>query len=313
MNASQQLSDWIAAGARRDLAGHRIFVRTAVAPGKAPLLLIHGYPTASYDWHRVWPRLAERYSLYACDMLGFGLSEKPRGVDYAIAMQADICVALLADCGVAATHVLAHDYGDTVAQELLAREREGRLSLQSVCFLNGGLFPETHRARRVQKLLARPIIGPLLARGMSYRKFAATMLSISGRQLPMQHELRDLWALVECDDGRQALARLINYMEQRRQNRERWVGALVESGLPRRLICGAVDPVSGSHLADRYRQLVPDPDVVLLEGVGHYPQIEEPDRVVEEYLAFRERADAGLAMGCARPVDSTSRTPGDAP
>jgi pimeloyl-ACP methyl ester carboxylesterase len=289
---SQELSGWIDAGSSRSLAGHRIFVQTSVAAGKAPLLLLHGYPTASYDWHLVWSRLAARYSLYACDMLGFGLSEKPSASDYSISLQADICQALLADAGVTAAHVLAHDYGDTVGQELLAREREGRLRLQSMCFLNGGLFPETHRARPIQKLLATPVLGPLLARTMSYSKFEATMLSISGRRPPSRQELQDLWSLVEREDGRQALARLINYMAQRRRHRARWVGALVESSVPRRLICGAVDPVSGAHLADRYRQLVPDPDVVVLDGVGHYPQLEDPDRVVDEYYAFRARVDA---------------------
>jgi pimeloyl-ACP methyl ester carboxylesterase len=289
MAGSQRLDEWIRSGETRTLAGHRIFVRTAAVSGLPPLLLIHGYPTASFDWHRVWSRLAARYSLYACDMLGFGMSEKPRSSDYPIALQADICQAMLDDFGIASTHVLAHDYGDTVAQELLAREREGRLQLQSMCFLNGGLFPETHRARPVQKLLATPILGTLLARTMSYRKFESAMLSISGRQPPSREELEDLWVLVERDGGRQALARLINYMEQRRRNRERWVGALVESRVPRRLICGAVDPVSGAHLADRYRKLVPEPDVVLLDGVGHYPQLEDPDRVLDAYFAFRAR------------------------
>jgi pimeloyl-ACP methyl ester carboxylesterase len=289
LKGSRSLEDWAAAGEVRTLAGQRIFVRTSVQPGLPPLLLIHGYPTASYDWHLVWTRLAARYSLYACDMLGFGLSAKPRDAAYTIAGQADICQALLEQCGVAAAHVLAHDYGDTVAQELLAREAEGRLRLLSVCFLNGGLFPETHRARPVQKLLATPVIGPLLARAMSRGKFDATMRSIWGRQPPSEAELADLWALVEHDGGRQALARLINYMEQRRRNRARWVGALVGSSVPRRLICGADDPVSGAHLAVRYRELVPDPDVVLLEGIGHYPQLEDPGRVLDAYFAFRDR------------------------
>ena len=287
MTGSQRLTEWINGGETRRLAGHCIFVRTAAVPGKPPLLLIHGYPTASYDWIRVWARLAERYSLYALDMLGFGLSEKPRNASYPIALQADICQALLGDAGVAQAHVLAHDYGDTVAQELLAREREGRIRLASMVFLNGGLFPETHRPRPIQTLLATPVLGPLLARAMSYPKFEATMLSISGHRPPTREELSDLWSLIEREDGRRALARLISYMEQRRRNRPRWVGALVESTVPRRLICGAVDPVSGAHLAQRYRELVPDPDVVVLEGVGHYPHLEEHDRVVDEYLRFR--------------------------
>jgi pimeloyl-ACP methyl ester carboxylesterase len=295
MPASQRLRDWINAGETRQLAGHRIFVRTAVAPGRPPLLLIHGYPTASYDWVRVWPRLAERHSLYALDLLGFGLSAKPRDGDYPLTLQADLCMQLLEERGVRSAHVLAHDYGDTVAQELLAREREGRLALSSVAFLNGGLFAETHRARPVQKLLALPVIGPLLARSMSYGKFEATMLSIAGREPPTREELEDLWVLLERDGGRHSLARLIDYMQQRRRHRARWVGALVESSVPRRLICGAADPVSGRHLAERYRELVPDADVVVLEDVGHYPQLEAHDRVVDEYEAFRRRVDAGLS------------------
>jgi pimeloyl-ACP methyl ester carboxylesterase len=292
MTGSQRLKDWINGGGRRRLAGYDVFVRTAVTPGRPPLLLIHGYPTASYDWVRVWPRLAARHSLYALDLLGFGSSEKPRDCDYPIALQADLCMALLDDCGVTGVHVLAHDYGDTIAQELLAREREGRLRLASMVFLNGGLFPETHRARPIQKLLATPVLGSLLARSMSYGRFEATMLSISGATPPTREELQDLWVLLGRDGGRQALVRLINYMEQRRRNRPRWVGALVDSTVPRRLICGAVDPVSGRHLAERYRELAPDPDVVVLEGVGHYPQLEVHDRVVDEYEAFRRRVDA---------------------
>jgi len=294
MHGSQRLQDWINSGESRQLAGHRVFVRKQVTPGRPPLLLIHGYPTASYDWVRVWPRLAANHSLYAPDLLGFGRSAKPRDTDYPIALQADLCMALLDDCGVTDVHVLAHDYGDTVAQELLAREQQGRLRIASMAFLNGGLFPETHRARLIQKLLARRLIGPLLAGAMRFEKFEATMLSISGREPPTREELQDLWVLIEHDGGRQALARLINYMEQRRRNRARWVGALVESRVPRRLICGAVDPVSGRHLADRYRELVPDPDVVVLEDVGHYPHLEVHDRVVDEYQAFRRRVDDGL-------------------
>jgi len=289
---SQRLDEWIRRGEHRRLAGHRIFVRTEVAPGKPPLLLVHGYPTASYDWVRVWPRLAERHSLYALDLLGFGLSAKPRDTTYPISLQADLCMALLDDAGIKDAHLLVHDYGVTVGQELLAREREGRLRIASMAFLNGGLFPETHRARPIQKLLARPVLGPLLARTMRYERFEQTMLSISGRSPPTREELEDLWVLIERDGGRQALARLINYMEQRRRNRERWVGALTASTVPRRLICGAVDPVSGRHLAERYRELVPDPDVVVLEDVGHYPHLEVHDRVVDEYEAFRRRVDS---------------------
>ena len=287
MPGSQALQDWIAGGERRRLAGHGVFVRTAIAAGRPPLLLIHGYPTAAYDWVHVWPRLARHYSLYALDLLGFGSSDKPARERYPISLQADLCQALLDDFGVTGSHGLAHDYGDTVGQELLARVREGRIAVASMVFLNGGLFPETHRPRPIQRLFATPVLGPLLARSMNYDGFERNMLAISGRHPPSRADLEDLWSLIGRERGHLALARLISYMEQRRRNRPRWVGALVASEVPRKLICGAVDPVSGAHLAARYRELVPDADVTLLDGVGHYPQLEAPERVVDEYLRFR--------------------------
>ncbi|MGL1585796.1 hypothetical protein ACSTHB_23480, partial [Vibrio parahaemolyticus] len=82
-------------------------------------------------------------------------------------------------------HLLAHDYGDTVAQELIARheERAARgddsLQLVSVVLLNGGLFPETHRATRVQKLLQTPL-GPLISRLMGERSFGERFAAVFG-------------------------------------------------------------------------------------------------------------------------------------
>ena len=297
MQRSAGLERWIASGERRTLAGRTVFVRRAITPGRPPLLLIHGYPTASYDWHPLWDALAARYSLLAPDLLGYGMSDKPRGHRYTVAEQADLCQALLESEGIAGVHLLAHDYGDTVAQELLAREAEGLLRIDSACVLNGGLFPETHRARLVQKLLATPVIGAVMSRTINRRGFSRTMRTIGGRVPPSQQELDDLWWLLERDGGRQALARLIGYIEERRLNRTRWVGALTAGRVPLRCVCGALDPVSGAHMAARYRELVPHADVVLLDDVGHYPQLEAPERVLEAYFSFRNR----LAMAGDRP------------
>ncbi len=77
------LEAWRDAGAFFDFRGHRIFYRRE---GKgAPLWLIHGYPTSSYDWSELWPELTSRFDVFAADMLGFGFSAKPRGHRYAIA------------------------------------------------------------------------------------------------------------------------------------------------------------------------------------------------------------------------------------
>ena len=53
-----------------------------------------------------------------------------------------------------------------------------------------------------------------------------------------------------------------------------------------RLIDGMQDPISGAHMVARFRQLINNADVVELEGVGHYPQLEAPEETLRAFLAF---------------------------
>ena len=285
-----ELDAWQRAGRAFTYRGHEVFYRDA---GDGPALLcIHGFPSASWDWHKLWPALAARFRVIAPDMLGFGLSAKPRDYAYSLRDQADLHEALLGALGIEAAHVLAHDYGDSVAQELLARqlERGDGLRLRSVCLLNGGLFPESHRARPSQKLLRSPL-GPLFARLASESRFSANFAEVFGpRTQPSPAELQTVWRLNQVHDGMRVMPKLILYIDERRQQRQRWVEALQRAVVPLRFVNGPEDPVSGRHMAERYRELVPHPDIVLLEGIGHYPQLEAPEAVLAAVLEHIERA-----------------------
>jgi len=268
-------------------------IRYWTAGQGTPLLLIHGFPTAAWDWHYLWQPLSERYQLIACDMLGFGDSAKPRRHAYSLLEQADLQQALLVHLGIdAPVHLLAHDYGDSVAQELLARHYEARIALASCVFLNGGLFPETHHPVLVQKLLLSPL-GGLIGRLFSRRTLAANFAKVFGPQTqPSAAELDDFWQLIAANNGPAIMHRLIRYMPERRVQRERWLAAMQRGEVPLRLIDGGVDPISGAHMLARYRELVPNPDCVLLQNIGHYPQTEAPGAVLQHYLAFRTRMEA---------------------
>lgn len=281
--------EWRAAGRIFRFRGHEVFLRVG---GQGPaVLLIHGFPTAGWDWCKLWPGLEGRFTLVAPDLLGFGFSAKPAGHDYRIAEQAELCLAALADAGVTEIHVLSHDYGDTVAQELLARAGEGRcpVTLRSAVLLNGGLFPETHRPVLTQRLLHSPL-GPLVAMLMTRERLAATMRRIGGRSPPDAAEIDAFWSLLSRDRGRRAMPRLIRYIDERRAQRARWLGALQRATVPITLIDGTADPISGAHMVARFRQLVPAAHVVELPDVGHYPQIEAPAAVVAAAVAAFDAA-----------------------
>ena len=291
------LDEWRVGGGTFRFDGRLVFC-AAEGQGRAgeALLLIHGFPTASFDWRRVWSELGDRFRLVAPDMLGFGFSDKPKDHEYRIAEQADLHETLCDLLAIDRVHVLAHDYGDTVAQELLARALEGvaRLKVQSICFLNGGLFPEAHRALPIQRWMASPL-GPVLSRLTHERVFSRSFAAVFGpRTRPSAEALHDCWRLVSHAEGHRIGHRLLAYLRERVEQRERWVGALERAaahGIPIRFVNGLLDPVSGAAMLTRYRALVPDADWIALEGIGHYPQLEDPAGVLAAYWGFLERHD----------------------
>ncbi|WP_200626871.1 alpha/beta fold hydrolase [Pseudomonas sp. LAM2023] len=255
-----------------------------------PLLLLHGFPTASWDWHYLWGPLAQRFRVIACDMLGFGDSAKPVDHVYSLIEQADLQQALLAELQVdQPVHLLAHDYGGSVAQELLARHYEQRARIASCVFLNSGLFPESCRMLLIQKLLLSRV-GWLVGRSFGRDDLVRNLIQVYGPCThPSESVLDDFWSLITANHGTRVLHKLVGYMPERRLYRDRWVGAMQREGVPLRLITGMVDPLSGAHMVERYRQLVPAPDTVQLQGIGHYPHTEAPVQVLRHYLVFRER------------------------
>lgn len=292
------LGAWTDDASYISLNGHRIAYWQA-GSGE-PLLLIHGFPTAAWDWQYLWHDLAQQYRVITLDLLGYGLSDKPWPHQYRIAEQADLIMALTDALDIDKYHLLAHDYGDTVAQELLARHNlisndvnietnnsEGFIN--SLCLLNGGLFPETHRPVFTQKLLISPL-GSLFSRFFTKKKLSKSFSAIFGENSPPDpKEIDGFWSLIENNNGQRVMSGLIRYMVERKQNRSRWVGALQQSRLPIRVINGVDDPISGEHMLVNYEKLIPRPDVVRLKGIGHYPQVEAPELVQASYLAFRKK------------------------
>ncbi len=166
---SISLAQWQQQGLYFTVNGERIFYRCSGNRHKPVLLLIHGFPTASWDLRHLWPVLSRDYCLVAADMPGFGFSAKPRSWQYSIALQADVQQALLRELNIQQFHILAHDYGDTVP----------------LCLING-----------------------------------------------------------------------------------------------------SDDPISGRHMAARYRELVGNTNITELEQVGHYPQLEAPAAVLAAWQNF---------------------------
>ncbi len=246
--------------------------------GRGPwLVCFHGFPTSSWDWHRLLPLLTPHFRVLVFDFPGYGLSEKSLDRDYSLLRQMDAVEALLQLIGISEFDLLAHDMGASVACELLYRLQESQTSLhlRSLTLLNAGIYMDMHQPLPTQRLLRTPVLGELIARMSSYRVFRHQYPQVyaSPKNFGENH-YRQQWALILYNNGRQTLAKIAGYMKERKRYAERWLGPLHRANLPIKLIWGRLDPVAVFGIAEKLLKLNPLITLKALDDAGHYPQLE---------------------------------------
>lgn len=284
------VSEWRDAGRRLSTPSGSVFVRSGSGDGPT-ILLLHGYPSSSFDYRHVIPHLAGRAWL-TLDFLGFGLSDKPRPHRYSLLEQADIVQSVVAESAQGPVVLVAHDMGTSVSTELLARDLQGHLpfELQKVVLSNGSVILRRASLRPIQKVLRGPL-GPLLARLSNKATFSREFGRLFSASHPLSAEEADAqWALMSYNRGHRIAHLLISYLDERERYAERWHGAVRDWPKPLSFLWALDDPVATTNVLDGLRELRPAADVVELPGVGHYPQVEVPEVFTRAALSLLSMA-----------------------
>ncbi|MEU8604702.1 alpha/beta fold hydrolase [Streptomyces parvulus] len=260
-------------------AGHRIAYRRC---GKGPtVVLLHGFPTWSYDYAAVAADLEADHQIVTLDFLGYGVSDKPDPYDYTVAESADIVEELVAHLSLGDVGVVVHDYGAIVGQELLDRRRRDALgfTVRGVTILNCAIVYSAYRPTTLQKLLIKPVLGRLVASRVTGPRTRAGLDAVRGTAKLTDTEFANLWLGMSRGNGHKLTYRLIHYNAERDLHHARWEAALRAWDGPLHLVWGLADPVSGVHVLERARELLPHAKVTTLENAGHFPQSESPREV----------------------------------
>ena len=279
------LVKWQAGGASVRVDGVDVYFRVAgdSHADRPWLVCFHGFPTSSWDWHAVLPALARQRRVLLFDFPGYGLSAKPVGRDYSLKRQLDAAEALFRHLGIDRFELLAHDMGNSVACELLRRREEGSygFDLTALTLLNGGIYMDQHRPLFTQRLLRTPVIGAITGRLSSWRLFRRQYPRVYAEPSRFDEDhYRQQWALILHNGGRRTLHRVAAYMRERIRMGEQWTGPLHRLDLPLHVIWGRDDPIAVYGIAERLVRNHPGARRTVLDGVGHYPQLEAPARVV---------------------------------
>lgn len=291
---------WCARGTHHEVFGHRVFV-VDEGPRDGPVLVVlHGYPTSSHDYEPVLPVLTRAgYRVILHDHLGFGLSDKPARYSYSLVEQAEVALEVWRQLGVEGGVLVAHDYGTSVATELLARRERGGLpwSVSRVVLCNGSMHIELAKPRLIQHLLRSEWTGPTVARFASRALFARNMRAILGKPEVLDDSAIDaMWSLLERADGRARMPQITRYLDERRRLWDRWIGALTRLDLPTLVLWGPLDPVALPAIAEQVAKETPGATLQWLDGLGHYPMLEAPAVWGDAVVAF-----AGL--GASSPAE----------
>jgi pimeloyl-ACP methyl ester carboxylesterase len=256
-----------------------------------PLTFLHGYPSSSLDLAPLADCLDDSWRLLTLDFPGFGASTKPAGHRYSIHVAADAVEHLWQRVGVTSTVLVAHDYGVSVGQELLARRAEGKLAAEitAVVWMNGGLYPDLHRPTLGQQLMLDPEHGGEIAAAITEPQFVEGIRGTWGTRRPMDEaEIHEMWCSMDEGGGVARMHELLSYIADRREHEDRWRAALESCDLPTAFVWGDLDPVSGAHMIARVEERLPAARIVRMADVGHWPPLEAPDvvaRTIEELAA----------------------------
>lgn len=282
MSPLPSLSDFQSAGRLTEIAGRKIFVSDAGSG--PPILCLHGFPTSSYDYARILPKLAAQRRVVIFDFLGYGFSDKPQGHAYSLFEQADFALAVAEKLSLGPLTLLAHDMGSSVALELLRRPK---LSVERLVLLNGSVFLRHYRPLITQRLLLHPQIGPLLTRlGLINRRVFHAQFAKLFPKRPPDEELDLFWQLIQHTNGHLNYHLLIRYLQERKVHELTWLDALATHRAPLTVIWGQRDPVSVPAIAKEILLRRPDATYVPLPDIGHYPQWEDPDTVAKIVLSL---------------------------
>ena len=260
--------------------GHkRAYVKVGTGPA---LLLLHGLGCDHTTWRPVIAALSRRYTVIAPDLLGHGLSDKPRA-DYSVGGYANGMRDLLTLLGVDKVTVVGHSLGGGVAMQFAYQfpERTERMILVAP----GGLGPEVTRAIRAITLPGfHTTMGLVTLPGV--RQLTTTwMRALAASGVPAARDLDEVASILDSfkdAKARTAIRHVVSaVVDWRGQIVTMADRAYLTAAMPMCVIWGTDDHVIPVRHAGNAAEMAPGCTVEVIANAGHFPHKDHPQRFVK--------------------------------
>ncbi|MCK1295372.1 MULTISPECIES: alpha/beta hydrolase [unclassified Bradyrhizobium] len=261
---------------RLALNGMSIFYREAGRAGAPVLLLPHGYPCSSFQFRRLMPALADRWRTIAFDWPGFGYSGTPDPSEFAYDFDAyaDVLAGLADALGLGRYALWLHDYGSQIGlrHAIAHPERIAALIIQNGDIYEDVLGPKyaTIKAWWADKTPARhrPLEEAVSEDGFRAEFVGEVTDDVAARVPPDLWKLH--WPLMDTPVRRQVCVGLMEKLEENLGWFARYQAYLREHRPPTLVVWGPEDGYMPAESARAYRRDLPDVDLHLLDGAGHW-------------------------------------------
>ncbi len=282
------LNEWKNNGIYLDVYGNPVF-HLHKNTGNTTIAFLHGYPSCSYDYHKILPYLTDEYSYIIHDHLGFGLSSKPNNYSYSLIEQAEIAMELWKKSGIKEIHLVAHDYGTSVANEIIVRKLRGHepVKIKTVTFCNGSMHIELAKLKLVQRILKHPVLGKYGSKLINKSMFSSTMRSLWYNKSSFDiKEIEVLWDMLMINNGKNIIHKISQYNNERVKYWDRWIGSLPHLNIPTHILWAQNDPIAISTIAEKLEKEIPHAIYEKIERCGHYPMLEKPEEWIHKVKSF---------------------------
>lgn len=258
-----------------EVNGHTI--RYTMQGSGKPLILVHGFAGSAYTWREIIPLLSDRYTVYAYDVLGFGLSDKPSDGRYDMKSQADSLIGFMDALHLSSATLIGHSMGGIIIgyAALAAPSRIDKLVLIEPGFYSGKIpaflqymfFP-------LNRIMARQFY----SRGMTERFLLASFLNKS----IITEAVVDAYMIASRTPN--ALDAMAHMMVT--TGAQRYEGITVNITRPALIVYGEREKGVLPEAAQQINREIRGSVLSSIEESGHYVQEEKPRELAKTIRDF---------------------------
>jgi pimeloyl-ACP methyl ester carboxylesterase len=247
-----------------------------------PVVLLHGFPTWGFLWHRTIGALAREQRVIVPDLIGYGFSDRSDRFDRSMARQAHVVVELMDRLGLHRAALVGHDIGGGIALRLAAlfRGRVERLCLIDTaaydCWPSEAMLQLGH-PRMYTKLSTPSLLFALKV--VLRRRFAAA---------PADEVLEELLAPYTTDVGKLAIVRAASSLDT--NHTTELVPLLGGITTPALVLSGGADRSAGPRAAERLVWDLPNARHATIPSSRRFAPVEQPLTVLHYLAPFLEEA-----------------------